>query len=284
MSANRETREVAVQRSGSNKRDEMTIDLSELFYRILDHWVLVVLIGLLGAILAFGITRFMITPKYESTAKIYVLSSSDSVVNLSDMQIGSYLASDYQEVFNTREVHEQVISNLRLPDTFEQLKKKLKVSNLTGTRILSIMVEETDPNTAAAIANEFASVASDYIATVMVTDRPTVLSTAVPAAGPSSPNLVKNVFIGAVAGALLVIAIITIATLTDDKIKSADQLTNLTGLPVFSQIPDTKFDVLESLVKKVKPDKHENTTNSENPLDVMKPTGKDNEQKGGVSK
>ena len=284
MSANRETREVAVQRSSPNKRDEMTIDLSELFYRILDHWVLVVLIGLLGAILAFGITRFMITPKYESTAKIYVLSSSDSVVNLSDMQIGSYLASDYQEVFNTREVHEQVISNLRLPDTFEQLKKKLKVSNLTGTRILSIMVEETDPNTAAAIANEFASVASDYIATVMVTDRPTVLSTAVPAAGPSSPNLVKNVFIGAVAGALLVIAIITIATLTDDKIKSADQLTNLTGLPVFSQIPDTKFDVLESLVKKVKPDKHENTTNSENPLDVMKPTGKDNEQKGGVSK
>ncbi|MBQ6426531.1 MAG: capsular biosynthesis protein, partial [Clostridia bacterium] len=212
MSANRETKEVAVQRSGSNKTDEMTIDLSELFYRILDHWVLVVLIGLLGAILAFGITRFMITPKYESTAKIYVLSSSDSVVNLSDMQIGSYLASDYQEVFNTREVHEQVISNLRLPDTFEQLKKKLKVSNLTGTRILSIMVEETDPNTAAAIANEFASVASDYIATVMVTDRPTVLSTAVPAAGPSSPNLVKNVFIGAVAGALLVIAIITIAT------------------------------------------------------------------------
>ena len=284
MSANRETKEVAVQRSGSNQTDEMTIDLSELFYRILDHWVLVVLIGLLGAILAFGITRFMITPKYESTAKIYVLSSSDSVVNLSDMQIGSYLASDYQEVFNTREVHEQVISNLRLPDTFEQLKKKLKVSNLTGTRILSIMVEETDPNTAAAIANEFASVASDYIATVMVTDRPTVLSTAVPAAGPSSPNLVKNVFIGAVAGALLVIAIITIATLTDDKIKSADQLTNLTGLPVFSQIPDTKFDVLESLVKKVKPDKHEDTANSDNPLDIRKPTGKENEQKGGVSK
>lgn len=284
MSANRETREVAVQRSGSNKTDEMTIDLSELFYRILDHWVLVVLIGLLGAILAFGITRFMITPKYESTAKIYVLSSSDSVVNLSDMQIGSYLASDYKEVFNTREVHEQVISNLRLPDTFEQLKKKLEVSNQTGTRILSIMVEETDPNTAAAIANEFASVASDYIATVMVTDRPTVLSTAVPAAEPSSPNMVKNVFIGAVAGALLVIAIITIATLTDDKIKSADQLTNLTGLPVFSQIPDTKFDVLESVAKKVKPDKHENTTNSDNPLDVKKPTGKDNEQKGGVSK
>ncbi len=284
MSADRGTREVAVQRSSANQRIEKTIDLSELFFRVLDYWVAVVLIGLFGAILAWGITRFMITPKYESTAKIYVLSSSDSVVNLSDVQIGSYLASDYQEVFSTREVHEQVISNLGLPDTFEQLKKKLKVSNLTGTRILSITVEETDPSIAAAIANEFASVASDYIATVMVTDRPTVLSAAVPAAEPSSPKMAQNVAIGAIAGVLLVIAIITIATLTDDKVKSADQLTKLTGLPVFSQIPDTKFDVLESLVKKAKPAKPVNTIKPDTPPDVKKPTGKENEQKGGVSK
>lgn len=194
------------------------IDLSEVLYRILDHWKLIIIVGILGAALAWTITHFFITPQYKSTAKIYVLSSSDSVVNLSDMQIGTYLASDYQEVFNTREVHEQVISNLSLPYTYSQLQKKLDINNITGTRILGITVEDEDPNQAATIANEFATVASDYIALVMQTDRPTSLSMAVPPQEPSSPKTMMITALGGVGGVLIVILIIVLIVMTDNRV------------------------------------------------------------------
>lgn len=218
---------------------EEEFDLAELFYRLLDRWKLIVLCGVAGAVLSLLVTLFMITPKYESTAEIYVLSSSDSVVNLSDLQLGSYLASDYALVFNTREVNEQVIRNLNLDYKYEDMLKILKVNNPSGTRVLDITVKTPSAQLSADIANELSTVASDYITSVMQTDRPTVLSVAVPAEKPASPSKAINTVVGGVAGALLVIIIISASVITDNRIKSADELQKITGLPVFAQIPES---------------------------------------------
>ena len=230
-------------------RNEVEIDLKELFYRLLDKWVLIVLCTVIGGAIALAYTLFFVTPKYESTAKIYVLSSSDSVVNLSDLQLGTYLASDYKEVFSTREVNEQAIQELDLPYTYEQMLGIVKITNPTGTRILEITANTESPKLSADIANTLSSIASDYIATVMLTDRPTVLSVAVPPAAPSSPSKAKNTFIGAVAGCMAVVAWITIALLLDNRIKSADELTRFTGLPVFAQIPETDMKARRNLLR-----------------------------------
>ena len=187
------------------------IDLLELWYRILDYWKVIFIVVVAGAALGFCISKFVMTPKYEATSKIYVLSSKDSVVNLSDLQLGTYLASDYQEVFVTREVSEKVISNLALSYTLEDLQKMMKVTNPNGTRILYITITSEDPDEAAAISNEFSSVASDYIAEVMQIDRPTSLSVAVPPEEPSSPKTLVNTIIGGAAA--LVISVLVIAVL-----------------------------------------------------------------------
>ena len=238
------------------------IDLVEVYYRLLDQWKLILIIALLCAAIMAVITKFLIVPKYVATSKIYVLTSSDSVVNLSDLQLGTYLASDYQEVFATREVNEQVISNLGLPYTFEDLLKMVKITNPPSTRILGITVTSTDAAEVADIANEFANVASDYVVSVMQTDRPTSLSVAVPPAKPSSPSMVKNVLLGGLGGALLVCLIIAISTVTDDRIKSADDLVDLTGVPVFAQIPMTNFEE-KAIATAQKPGSASQTDNKE---------------------
>lgn len=236
-------REIAMQEKNvqpaGNTEIENEIDLMELFYRLLDHWKLIVLCVVLGGILSFLGTRFLITPKYESSAEIYVLSSSDSVVNLSDLQLGSYLASDYIEVFNTHEVNETVIKNLALPYKYDELLKMTSVSNISGTRILKITAETESAQQSADIANEFSTVASDYIADVMMTDRPTVLSVAVAPEKPSSPSLVKNTALGAIFCGIIAILGLVISALTDNKVKSMDDLQKMTGVPVFAQIPET---------------------------------------------
>ena len=74
--------------------DEMEIDLLELFGHYLDNIKWIILGFLVGAILAGLITQFAITPKYTATSKMYMVSSSSqSVVDLTDLNIGQSISS-----------------------------------------------------------------------------------------------------------------------------------------------------------------------------------------------
>lgn len=217
--------------------NEQEIDLLELFFVLMDNVRYIILALIVGAVIAGVITKFAMVPKYESTAKLYVLNSSDSVLNLSDLQIGNYLASDYLEVFKTWEVNEQVKTNLGLPYSYQDLQALLTVSNPSNTRILYVTVTSNDPIEAANIANEYAVVARKYISSVMATEMPSILSNALADPNPVSPSLKKNVLIGAILGLLVAIGILTLIFILDDKIKNSDDITKATGLPVLAVVP-----------------------------------------------
>lgn len=216
---------------------ETQIDLVELFFRLLESVKYIILATVLGAILLGLYTFFLVTPQYRSTAKLYVLNSSDSVLNLSDFQVGSYLASDYQEVFKTWEVNERVIANLGLDYSYTQLQEMVTVSNPSNTRILYITVQSADPAEAAVIANEYADVVREYIAETMATEKPNILSSALESIKPVSPNKTLNVLLGAFAGAVIAVIVIVVLYLLDDKIKSTDDIARYAGIPTLSVVP-----------------------------------------------
>ena len=120
----------------------------------------------------------------------------------------------------------------------------LKLSNPSGTRILNITVTSKDPVEAAAIANEFHEAASQYVADVMITDKPTVLSVALVPEKHVSPSTVKNAMLGAMLGTALSCGYLVVRFLLDDKVKSAEDITKLTGMPVLAEVPI--FNVLRS--------------------------------------
>lgn len=216
---------------------EVEIDLMELFYRLIENSKRIIASALVG-MLIFALYSFVLaTPKYEATCKMYVASASDSAINLSDLQIGSYLTKDYQEVFDTWEVHEKVIQNLNLKYTYKDLEDMVKVSNPGDTRILYINFTCDDADEAAIIANEYANVASDYIALTMSTDKPTILSSALPPTKPVSPRKLFNTVVGLVLGALVMIVIITVQFLLDDKIKTAEDIRKYVDMPTLAVVP-----------------------------------------------
>lgn len=61
---------------------EETIDLIELLYRLLANWKLIAGSAIAVAIVAALVTLLLMTPKYEATSTIYVLSRSDSAINM----------------------------------------------------------------------------------------------------------------------------------------------------------------------------------------------------------
>lgn len=216
---------------------ETEIDLLELFYRLIENLKFIILAAVIGTIAAGAYTFFLVTPMYEATSKLYVMNSGDSAINLSDLQIGSYLASDYQEVFKTWEVHEMVIQNLALDYSYQKMQSMVSVSNPTDTRILYITVKSNDPQEAMAIANEYASVAKKYISSIMSTEEPNILSVALAPTAPVSPSKTRNLLLGFILGAMLAIGIITVRFIMDDRIKSVDDLQKYVNIPMLAVVP-----------------------------------------------
>lgn len=217
--------------------EEREIDLVELGYELLDKLKYIILVAILGVLLAAVYTFAIVTPKYEAVAKLYVLNSNDSVVNLSDLQLGNYLASDYAEVFKTWEVNEMVRTNLGLTYSYEELENMITVTNPKDTRILYITAQSTSPQEAMNMANEYAKVVSDYVSRIMATEKPNTLSMAILPTAPVSPSKTKNLMLGLLLGMALAMGVIVVHFLLDDTVKSADDVTKYTGLPVLAIVP-----------------------------------------------
>ncbi|MDO5300536.1 MAG: Wzz/FepE/Etk N-terminal domain-containing protein [Clostridia bacterium] len=230
-----ETPRTAISSTGVPASD--TIDLVELMYRLLGGWKLIVCLALVFAVTAGVYTIFFVTPMYQATSTIYVLSRSDSAINMADLQIGTALTSDYIKVFKMWEVHEEVISNLDLPYTYTEMRSMLSVVNDSDTRMLDITFTSPSAEEAAAVANEYAKVASQYIADTMSTDKPNMMSVALVPTNPVSPNKTKNIMLGFMLGAVLTCGIITIQMLMDDKYKTAEDIRKYTGLATLAVVP-----------------------------------------------
>lgn len=94
--------------------DEIEIDLGTLLFELLGHWKMICLSAILTGLIGLVLSLFVITPQYESTSELYVLSKSTSITSLADIQMGTNLTNDYMVVVKGRPVLEQVISNLNI--------------------------------------------------------------------------------------------------------------------------------------------------------------------------
>lgn len=218
--------------------DEIEIDLRELFFELLIHWKVILLSTIMVGVIAFVISFFLITPQYESTSALYVLSKSTSITSLADIQMGTNLTNDYIVVVKGRPVLEQVISNLSLEEeNYESLSKKVTLNNPSDSRILEITVRDPDAKQAKRIADEIAEVSSAFISEKMDQDPPTIIQRGYADGEPVSPNIAKNIVLGALVGAFLAIAVVVITYLLNDTIMSADDVERKLGMNLLGTLP-----------------------------------------------
>lgn len=219
------------------KDDEIEIDLMELFHVLLKNaWVLILCL-VLGAAVAFGGTKLFITPQYEATSLIYILSKSTSISSYLDVQLGQQLTVDFETLATTRTVVENVINELELDTTYEQLIDDITVENPSGTQILKIKVKNPDPVLAKDISNAMSEATANRIAEVMMTDKPTIADVAVTPDHPVSPSTKRNTAVGGLLGMLAAAAYLVIRALMDDTIVDKDDVTKYLGLTTLAAIP-----------------------------------------------
>ncbi|MCD8016123.1 MAG: Wzz/FepE/Etk N-terminal domain-containing protein [Lachnospiraceae bacterium] len=232
--------------------DEVEIDLLQLVNFYLSKLVFIIVSFLVGALVAGMITKFLITPKYTASAKVYMVSSSSgSAVDLSALNLGTALSSDYEVLMTVRPILNQVIVDLDLDYDYLELGEMVTISSISDTRIIEVSVESTNPQEAADIANSLSDISVEWLPEIMgSTDTPpNVAEYALAPEEPSSPSLVRNTAIGALLLALLCIAILTVQFLMDDTLKTAEDVEHEFGVMPLAIVPEGDIPTLKEVAK-----------------------------------
>ena len=232
------------QNNRDNRDDVIEIDLVELLGVILHNLWIIIVSGVIVAAVALLVSYFIITPKYESVTKIYVISKTNAdTMTYSDLQAGSTLTKDYKELVKSRPVLEEVIAETGIDVELKDLEEQITVEVPTDTRIVSITVEDKDPYEARIIADSVRIAASKHIREVMDTEAVNVVEEASLPIEKSSPSILKNTAIGYAVGLFLAIAIVIINYIMDDTIKTPDDVEKFLGVSVLGSIPYSENDL-----------------------------------------
>ena len=164
-------------------------------------------------------------------------SGEAGAVTGGDVQTGTQLTQEYMELVKSRTVLEEVISVLNLEMEPEELSDAITTSNPDNTRILTIQVEDEDPEVAREIADAVRESASNTIQDIMEIDAVNTVEEANLPTTPSSPSVFRNTAIGGFIGIVIAMGIIVLIYVFDDTIKTPEDVENYLGLNVLTSIP-----------------------------------------------
>ncbi|MDU6723864.1 MAG: capsular polysaccharide biosynthesis protein CpsC [Streptococcus mitis] len=222
-------------------KNTLEIDVLQLFRALWKRKLVILLVAIITSSVAFAYSTFVIKPEFTSTTRIYVVNRNQgekSGLTNQDLQAGSYLVKDYREIILSQDVLEKVVSDLKLDLTPKGLANKIKVTVPVDTRIVSISVNDRVPEEASRIANSLREVAAQKIISITRVSDVTTLEEARPAISPSSPNIRRNTVIGAGLGAGLVIVVVLLIELFDDRVKRPEDIEDVMEIPLLGIIPN----------------------------------------------
>lgn len=224
------------------KDDEYEIDLFELFQYLWKHALVLAAALIIAAGIGFAVSKFILTPMYDSTSMIYITGSSGGSVSsmLSELQAGNALTADYQTLATSRPVVEKVIDDLKLDTDYDKLSERISTENPANTRILSITVTDEDPDMAKTIVDDLTDVMIEQVADVMNADRPNIVQKGDVAEEPSKPSVKKNTLIAGLLGLLIVVVILVFNFIMNDTIKTPEDVEHYLGLNNLGSIPLAK--------------------------------------------
>lgn len=192
--------------------------------------VVIVIIGNVYTIL----TR---VPMYQSNTTIVLVGESKKEYSQTDSQLNQNLIGTYSEIITSRKVLQQVIDNLKLKMTVDELSKNITTSSVEDTEIIRITVNNEKKKMAAEIANEVADVFSDEIQDIYNLENVAIIDKAEVTKEPYNINYVKDNVIYLMIGVVLSFGVVFVMYYFDTTIKSSEIVEEKLGLTVIGIVP-----------------------------------------------
>lgn len=230
------------------------LDLKELFGLFWAKRVQIVLLIAIFLVIGFMYSFIFLTPEYQSTTSILLAKSNTTKgddtteMTTSDVTLNQQLVSTYSALVTSESVITQVINNLGIDKTVEDLEDNITVTAQDDTEIIQIAVVDKDPEMAKKIANEVANVFINKIAKEYYNmDNVYVVDEAKVPEEPYNINHIRDLILFAAIGFVVACVYVLVANMLDNTVKSKEDIEKKLGLTVLTTIP-----VYESTIKKTK--------------------------------
>ena len=220
------------------KQYDDVIDLKAVLLEWKKGWWMIAAAMAAGVVAAVLFSKVVLSPVYQSSSMLYVLSKETTLTSLADLQMGTQLTQDYKVLVTSRPVLDAVTEELGLDMTYEELRAGISIDNPTDTRILTITVENQDPLMAKTLVDCISQTASAYIGSIMEMVPPKIVEEGQIPEYPSSPNVRRNAALGGLAGAALVCGALTLMVILNDTIRTEEDVEHYLGLTTLALVPE----------------------------------------------
>ncbi|MCP1160728.1 YveK family protein [Bacillus infantis] len=219
---------------------EETISLKELFQTVRKRLNLIIVITLIAVIVSGVISYFFITPIYKASTQILVnqAKTEQSIYTPSEVQTNLQLINTYNVIMKSPAILDLVINELNLDISVEKLNQKIAVQSENDSQVVTISVEDENPQVAADIANKVAEVFQNEIVTIMNVDNVSVLAkaTVTDNQSPVKPQPLLNIALAFAVGLMAGIGLAFLLEYLDNTVKTEQDIEKLLELPVLGVI------------------------------------------------
>ena len=227
------------------------IDLKEFVMLFWDRKVSIILITIIFMLIGIIYSVGFVTPKYTSSTTLLLATSESSnsktnTITTSDITLNSKLVSTYSELVKSKNVTRQVISNLGIDETEDELRNSITVSSVKDTELIKISVTDKNATNAYNIANEIAKVFTQKVSEIYNINNVQVLDQAEISSVPSNINHTKDVIMFTFVGLFVAIVFVLVANMLDTTIKSSEEVEKLCNVPVIASIPLYSFEIAKN--------------------------------------
>lgn len=144
------------------------ISIKDIFGMLVRRWWIILVFAVVFGAAVYIRTNFFAVPLYNASTTLYVGKNTDQFgIETADLNLGSSLILDYREIAKSRLVAYEVLDELGLGMSAEEMSDKIMVDQKDTTRVIEITVKDSDPQMAMDIANTVAEVFRRKVADIM---------------------------------------------------------------------------------------------------------------------
>lgn len=224
----------------NNESESSGFDLSifEILILLRRNFKLIIALTLVGGLLTFGYTKFMIPKTYQSSATVFIQPKvNQNQVSYNDLMTNQKLIDTYTQIAKSNLVMNQVYPTFISEGMSKgDIVSAISVSSIKDTEIIKFTVVTKDAGISASVANKLVTVFIDKVNSIMQLDNLKIIDTAVRNENAVGPATLRNGVIGALVGMMLAVGIVFLRYLLNNTFKSAADVERYLGLPVLGEI------------------------------------------------